>query len=443
MRIMTIAAGHASALHATLHETAPFEDLALHLAISVMRPACRGTGAWVSRKRAPGCGSATIGRARAWQGAQLSSCAAAPPTAHCRAHPRRQSARRRPKHRADADLGPGRVVAITRRGIFAGDACGVAGGAYEVPVLVAPGPVQRVARWQRLIRHQMVPALAALLGRAAAPRPRQNLPPAVGEEHEVLLQRIHAEGLTHRKIGGHTVRAVGADQAALALTPEARGVATIGHSDPRKVARDIRRRRGGHRAGVIALVPGGDLVGVAAGAGGGAYEAHKRALARDRCGGAHEERRQKERQAHEQQQATRGQAAPQGGRVRMHRQRCRSASRLASFHANPLCRQGEVAGARLVQRHLGPGPRRSGRSKGASPRAMNHPPEWPARIANQNRTSSAVQCGTGQSRQGEHATRPTGSPILTRHPRRDSAPARMCASARDPAPARLSRAAKP
>ena len=69
----------------------------------------------------------------------------------------------------------------------------VAGGALIVPGLVAPGPVQRAARRQRLVRIKMHPALAALILRPAVPGDSERLIAPARKGDQILLQRIDAE----------------------------------------------------------------------------------------------------------------------------------------------------------------------------------------------------------------------------------------------------------
>jgi hypothetical protein len=64
---------------------------------------------------------------------------------------------------------------------------GVAIGALVVPGLVAPGPVQRVARFELLVGVEMEPALAALLFRPAVPGDAQRLQPPAGKRDQILL----------------------------------------------------------------------------------------------------------------------------------------------------------------------------------------------------------------------------------------------------------------
>jgi hypothetical protein len=81
------------------------------------------------------------------------------------------------------------------------------------------GPMQDVVGPDLLVRIKMKPALSAFFLRAAVPRDRQGLHPAVREFDQVLLQRIDTEGVFHLEGGELPVRPVGLDQE-LALLSE-------------------------------------------------------------------------------------------------------------------------------------------------------------------------------------------------------------------------------
>jgi hypothetical protein len=179
VRVVAIGADHAGALHATLREGSPFEDLALDLAIGVVFAAhqqqrrvgveearagqrvghdraCAGM-AWgagldlrrrrlagravpvgdaarVARHEAPG---AAGGIAQRHRQPTMRDIGARPRL--CPGHVRGTSAVA--GFAADADLGPGGVVAVACRVIAALQPGRMAGRAHEVPILVAAGPV--------------------------------------------------------------------------------------------------------------------------------------------------------------------------------------------------------------------------------------------------------------------------------------------------------------
>jgi hypothetical protein len=68
-------------------------------------------------------------------------------------------------------------------------------GAHEIPVLIEFRPVQNVVVPDVLVRIEMEPTLAVLVFRSAVPCNRQSLQPSVRKFDQVLLKRIHAEGV--------------------------------------------------------------------------------------------------------------------------------------------------------------------------------------------------------------------------------------------------------
>ena len=83
-------------------------------------------------------------------------------------------------------------------------------GAHVVPVLLPLRPVQLVRVVDALAGVEVEPALAAGGLRPRIPGDGQGLQPSAADVHEVLLQRVHAEGVAHLEIGQLPVRAVGA-----------------------------------------------------------------------------------------------------------------------------------------------------------------------------------------------------------------------------------------
>jgi len=320
MRLVAIGADDPRALHAALREAAPFEDFALHLAIGVILAACqqqRGVGVeearagqgighqWTRAGMAGRAGSHTGCGGLAWRPfprrdaariarSEAPGAAGAVAERHLQPEIRhlRQRAGARPGDMpgatavagfaADRDLGPARVVAVPSRLIAAHQPGRMAGRAHEIPPLVAPGPVQRIAGAGQRIRHQVKPALPAFRGRAAIPGPGQRLPPAIGEQHQILLQGIEAEGLGDGELGLGAVRAIGPHDEAVAVAAEDGAAAPLRHAASVEGAEHAGRRRCLHCAGVVAGLPLGVLCGVAGGAGGGADEAGARRLSRRR-----------------------------------------------------------------------------------------------------------------------------------------------------------------
>ena len=89
--------------------------------------------------------------------------------------------------------------------------------------------------------HKVIPALTAFLTRSAIPGPGQCLPAAIWKQHQILLQRINAEGFRNGEIRNHAIRSIGADDVLLTLAPKAGGMAAIRDCYAREIAKDICR----------------------------------------------------------------------------------------------------------------------------------------------------------------------------------------------------------
>ncbi len=102
---------------------------------------------------------------------------------------------------------------------------------------------------------EMEPALSALLLRTAVPGERQRLQATVGKLHEILLQRIEAEGVLHLEGGELAVRAVGLDEELAVLAEKARTHAVIIEAGVVEVAKHGLVGRVIHRVLVLRAVP--------------------------------------------------------------------------------------------------------------------------------------------------------------------------------------------
>ena len=94
-------------------------------------------------------------------------------------------------------------------------------GAFEIPVLLHPGPVQRIAGLDGLFRVKMKPALAALGLGPRIPGDGQRLKPPAGKLQQILLERRDAEHELDLVVGERAVGSVGAHDE-LAVPPRER-----------------------------------------------------------------------------------------------------------------------------------------------------------------------------------------------------------------------------
>src|SRR5690606_34922499 len=74
---------------------------------------------------------------------------------------------------AHADFGPRRFEGAGRSVVPLAHVRRMTVGAHQVPVLLVPGPVQRISGLNCLVRVEMKPALSALFGGASVPRDAQ------------------------------------------------------------------------------------------------------------------------------------------------------------------------------------------------------------------------------------------------------------------------------
>ena len=155
----------------------------------------------------------------------------------------------------DIDLTPCGLEAIGRRVVVLAQIGRVAIRAHEVPVLLAPCPVQLVAVPDVLAGIEMQPALTAGGPLAGIPRDRQRLHAAARLFDQVLLQRVDAERVLDLEVGKCAVGAIRADPvAAVALKEPGHDVvvAELGAVEPAFDRRSVGRQ---HRLAMLRGTP--------------------------------------------------------------------------------------------------------------------------------------------------------------------------------------------
>ena len=167
----------------------------------------------------------------------------------------------------DVDLLPGRLVDAAVCVVALVQVGRVALGAHVVPVLLDPGPVQRIVRPDALVRVQVEPALAAVGFRACIPAQAQHLVAAARELDQVLLQRIDPEGVGQRVVVKLAVGPLGTHDERAVTLEEGRGDAEPGEGRVVEVSEHGRRSRGLHREVVVRILPQPVLALVTRGAG--------------------------------------------------------------------------------------------------------------------------------------------------------------------------------
>ena len=123
---------------------------------------------------------------------------------------------------ADVDLRPGGLKTSRNGIIILFEICRVAEGALEIPILVDPGPVHRIAGRQSAVGVEMKPALTALVFCAGVPRDSECLQPAVVQFDEILLKRPKSKRVADLKIRQVAVRAVCPNPELVVLLEESR-----------------------------------------------------------------------------------------------------------------------------------------------------------------------------------------------------------------------------
>src|SRR3990172_1845980 len=108
---------------------------------------------------------------------------------------------------ADVQLAPAAPVRVRRRVVALLEIGRVALGAHQVPVLIAPRPVQRIVG-----RELLSPVKGKTTLLAGAPGDRQAREAPAGELDQVLLERLDAEGELDLEVGGLAVRSLRVDE---------------------------------------------------------------------------------------------------------------------------------------------------------------------------------------------------------------------------------------
>src|SRR5512139_3005816 len=112
---------------------------------------------------------------------------------------------------ADADVRPRGLKRLCLRAVILLQIGRVTPGALVIPILVDPGPMQRIAGLERHVRIKMIPALAAaFLGTRVPCDPKHLITPARHRD-QILLQGIHTERVLDLEIRHLAVRPVGSD----------------------------------------------------------------------------------------------------------------------------------------------------------------------------------------------------------------------------------------
>jgi len=122
----------------------------------------------------------------------------------------------------DTDLRKARGKAVVGRVVILAHARRMALRAHEIPVLIEPGPVQRVVVLDLLVGIKMKPALPALVFWPGVPGNGQRLQPLVWKFDQILLQRSNAEGVFDLEARELAIRPVGLNEEFSVVTEEAR-----------------------------------------------------------------------------------------------------------------------------------------------------------------------------------------------------------------------------
>lgn len=199
----------------------------------------------------------------------------------------------------DAGSQPLAVEAAAGGVVIAFETGVVALHAHEVGVLLWLAPVQRMAGIHAFVRVQVEPGLAS-----GIPGHAQGLQLSAAGVQQILLERLHAEGVAHLEVG---VAAVGAGRihpVRVTLAVEAGGFPGVAETHVGEVAEDAPGAGRLHRQLVVRAAPLFALPGVAGLAGAFVDQAGGRA-GRDRRG-------PRQRRAPEQARAVAGAAAGKG-----------------------------------------------------------------------------------------------------------------------------------
>lgn len=165
---------------------------------------------------------------------------------------------------ADGLLLPGAGEAVFPVVVVLEQARGMAIGAHCVPVLVAPCPVQWIARSEALAGVEREPALATLLLRPAVPRDRQRLEAAAGKCNQILLQRMEAKGVENPEVRRLAIFPFGIDEEDVPPAEEPSLDARLVKHRIVETAQHVVLGCVAHGPGVIRVVPLRGLLGMTA-----------------------------------------------------------------------------------------------------------------------------------------------------------------------------------
>ena len=151
----------------------------------------------------------------------------------------------------DVDFAPGRRVLVLAPVVVLPEISRVTFRALVVPRLLAPRPVQRVRRSERLARQEVHPPLASLGLGPRVPREAERLEPAARKRNQILLQRLHAEGVRDLELARLAVGAVRPDQELPIAPREGRRHAAMSEHRVSEVAEHGLLVGGLHRQGMV------------------------------------------------------------------------------------------------------------------------------------------------------------------------------------------------
>ena len=123
-------------------------------------------------------------------------------------------------------------------------------GAHAVPVLGGARPVEPIVGRDHRVRIEIEP-----LSEIRIPGDRQALQATAGKRHQILLQRLVAEGVGDLEVGHFTIRTFGVDEKSTVAREEARGDALRGEDRVVEIAAHRLRRRHVHREVVVRALP--------------------------------------------------------------------------------------------------------------------------------------------------------------------------------------------
>ena len=146
----------------------------------------------------------------------------------------------------DTDLGPIRLIGAAFSIIATHKVRRMAIGAHPVPVLIAPGPMDRLACLDALIGVKVEPALPALFRRPGVPGQPQRLHSPVRKGDQVLLQWDRTKCVGDLVVTHRPVRAIGVHPRLAVSLEEPRVGAGIAEHRVVEIAEDSLRGRRAH-----------------------------------------------------------------------------------------------------------------------------------------------------------------------------------------------------